>query len=130
MSDKTCTLEKERRGYARTRNYTLSQIKELAEAVDKDVSAAYSHTGSITFESASWKSDNTADYPNYYDIAITGVKATDRADIIFINPALADNFGVSTNTETSADNIRIRAVETPTVDLIAIYWIIHTGEGE
>ena len=130
MSGKSCNLSQDRQGYTRIKNYVLSNIQEVINSTAEDVSAAYSHTGSITFESASWKSDNTADYPNYYDIAITGVKATDRADIIFINPALADNFGVSTNTETSADNIRIRAVITPTVDLTAIYWIIHTGEGE
>ena len=130
MSGKACNLSQDRQSYTKIKNYILSNIQEVITSTAEDVSAAYSHTGIITFESASWKSDNTADYPAYCDLNISGVLPTDRADIIFINPALADNFGVSTNTKTSADNIRIRAVITPTVDLTALYWIIHTGEGE
>lgn len=114
----------------RSKNYALNLVSEVAETAALAIIESQPDSGTITIQTNGWDSDNTADYPNYYDIAIMGVKATDRADIIFISPALADNFGVSTNTETSADNIRIRAVITPTVDLTAIYWIIHTGEGE
>ena len=127
---KISSLEDLRECGRRSKNYALNLLSEVAKTAASAIIESQPDSGTITIQTNGWKSDNTADYPAYYDIAIKGVKATDRADIIFISPALADNFGVSTNTETSADNIRIRAVETPTVDLAAIYWIIHTGEDE
>ena len=124
------TLSQERTSLLRSKAHTLAKVGEIAEAAADAISAVYPDSGTVTILSESWEEDNTADYPAYYDISLAGVLATDRADILFAgaNLATAAECGISAITETSAGNIRIRAVEAPTTNITAIYWITHKEE--
>jgi len=124
------TLAHERKSLLRSKAHTLAKMGEIAEAAADAISAVYPDSGTVTILSESWREDNTADYPAYYDISLAGVLATDRADILFSGADLAKaaECGVSAITETSAGNIRIRAVEAPTTNITATYWIIHKEE--
>ena len=129
------TLAQERTSFLRSKAYTLSKIAELATAVAGAITDIYPSGGSATINSANWHTDNTADYPAYYDIAVSGVVATDRADVFFNGAELtkAENIGVSSTTETGVTEqeqgyIRIRAAEVPTTNITVTYWITHKEE--
>ena len=124
------TLTQERTSLLRSKAHTLAKVGEIAEAAADAISAVYPDSGTVTLYAESWTEDNTADYPAYYDISLAGVLAADRADILFAgaNLAKADECGISAITETSAGTIRIRAVEAPTTNITAIYWITHKEE--
>ena len=95
-----------------------------------DVGAApASHTHisptSVTIPKTGWNSDSTAKYPKYYDIAVTGVTASDRANVDIAPAALgtAEDCGLCPACETLAGKIRLRAVSVPTETMTATYWI-------
>ena len=126
------TLAQERTSLLRSKAHTLATVGEFAETAAEAISAVYPDSGTVTILSESWREDNTADYPAYYDISLAGVLATDRADILFsgANLATAAECGISAITETSAGKIRIRAAEAPTTNITATYWITHKEESE
>lgn len=82
-------------------------------------------SGSVTIPATGWGSDSTATYPKYYDIAVTGVTASDRAsvDIAPASMSTAVACGFCPATETLAGKIRIRAASVPAAALTANYWI-------
>lgn len=106
---------------------TLTEAETLQRAAKDYASAAFPTRGAATLQSGSWRTDNTADYPSYYDLAITGVTATDTVDILFSDIVTAESFGISPVTETSAGSVKIRAVISPNVNLSVNYSIHHQG---
>lgn len=82
-------------------------------------------SGSVTIPTTGWSSDSTATYPKYYDIAVTGVETSDRAniDIAAASLSAAVTCGLCPVTETLAGKIRIRAASVPTAALTANYFV-------
>lgn len=82
-------------------------------------------SGSVTIPTTGWGSDSTADYPKYYDIAVTGVTASDRAnvDIATASMSKAVACGLCQTCETLAGKIRVRAVSVPAAAITAQYWV-------
>lgn len=79
----------------------------------------------VTIPADGWDSDSTETYPKYYDIAATGITASDRAsvDIAPASMSTAVACGLCQTTETLDGKIRIRAVSVPTASMTANYWI-------
>ena len=81
--------------------------------------------GSFTIPASGWSTDSTTGYTRYYDIAVSGVTASDRADIIIapgsVNAAAA--CGLCPVSETLAGKVRIRASSVPSEAISAEYWI-------
>ena len=82
-------------------------------------------SGSVTVPKTGWGSDSTAVYPKYYDIAVSGVTASDRAsvDVAPASMSAAVACGLCPVTETLAGKIRIRAASVPAAAMTANYWI-------
>ncbi len=66
-----------------------------------------------------------ATYPKYYDIAVPGVTASDRAtvDLAPASAGTAEACGLCPSCETLAGKVRIRAASIPTASMTANYWI-------
>lgn len=99
----------------------------VAQSADSLASGKQSKplTGSVTIPITGWGSDSTADYPKYYDIAVTGVTASDRASVDIGSASLvaAVACGMFQTCETLAGKIRLRAAGVPAAALTANYWI-------
>lgn len=99
---------------------TADVIEELdAEKADKSVSVAFD------IPVTGWAVDETTEYPYYYDIAVTGVTALDRATVSIApsSMSIAVSCELCPTNETLAGKIRIRAMSVP-VDVISCeYWI-------
>lgn len=80
---------------------------------------------SVTIPAAGWASDSTAGYPQYYDLAVSGVTAKDRAKVDLAPEAqsTAAACGLCPTCETLAGKIRLRAAKVPTTAMAAQYWI-------
>lgn len=80
---------------------------------------------SCTIPTTGWGKDSTAGYPNYYDIAASGVMDKDRAEISLNSAgvAAAVNCGLCPTCETLANKIRVRSMTIPSAAIAAEYWI-------
>lgn len=125
------------------KNITLGQFKEQMRKADERLDDL--ETGkadkvspvSITIPAEGWASEEIEDtgedgeeeistsYPYYYDLAVTGVTAKDRADITIARGSLdaAVNCGLCPTSETLEGKIRLRAVSVPTEEMAAEYWL-------
>lgn len=77
-----------------------------------------------------WNDNEDADeYPIFYELAVEGITAKDRANIAFApaSVAAAVTCGICPTCETVAGKIIIRSAVRPTADLSAEYWI-ETGK--
>lgn len=79
----------------------------------------------VTIPMTGWNSDNNANYPKYYDIAVTGLTANDRAEITIAPSSMgtAISCGLCPTNETLAGKIRVRSTSIPTAAIAAEYWI-------
>ncbi len=92
--------------------------------------AAASHThvitGSASIPVSGWKTDSNTKFPYYYDLAISGVTASDRVDlnvaIVSVDTAIA--CGLCPLTEAFAGKVRLRAKKAPTAAVSVEYWIM------
>ena len=84
----------------------------------------------VTIPTSGWGSDSDPDYPKYYDIAVSGITANDRASIDFpmSSEALVKACGMWHTNQTLAGKIRIRAKKVPTAAISAQYWV-EKGKG-
>lgn len=78
---------------------------------------------STTISTTGWGSDSMADYPKYYDIAMAGVTANDRArvDVAPASAWTAARCGLCPGCETLAGKIRIRAASVPEASMDVDY---------
>ncbi len=90
--------------------------------------ASHSHvsTGTVSVPITGWGKDSTAIFPNYYDLAISGILATDRVDLIVAIASLdtALKCGLCGITESSAGKVRIRSRTVPTAAISLQYWVM------
>lgn len=99
---------------------TTAVIEELdAEKADKSVSVAFD------IPVTGWVLDETTEYPYYYDIAVTGVTAYDRATVSIApnSMSMAVSCELCPTNETLAGKIRIRAMSIPADVISCEYWI-------
>lgn len=114
-----------RSGLIRLAGMVVEAIEELDGAkLDKPeiAEAAIPVTG--------WSSDETAGYPYYYDLAVTGVTAADIA-VVTLPPASVSTAiacGMCPTNETIAGAIRFRAAEVPG-QAVAVEYEIAKGKG-
>ena len=113
----------------------LGQLKNLMAQVTRaavqDIAALDGRkqdkatAGSVTIPATGWGSDSTAGYPKYYDLAVSGVTASDRAELTLAPAALstATACGLCPTCETLAGKVRLRAASVPAVAMAANYWI-------
>ena len=114
---------------------TLEQVKRIAaRLLDKAAAAAETAAGkadkvqvvSLTIPADGWKSDSTAGYPKYADIAVAGLTAADTVALV-IEPESADTALAAgmTCTESRAGTLRLRAKNTPAADMKACWYIVR-----
>lgn len=100
-------------------NFSQATAQSVAKKQDKPQAT------SCTIPTTGWASDETAGYPNYYDLPVTGVTATDRVEITLapagINTAV--QCGLCPTCESLAGKIRLRAASVPSAAIAAEYWI-------
>ena len=113
------------------RNYASSLIGELAETISaavgelESVKANKTAAVEITILSTGWQSDDSGDYPQYYDIEVEGVTTHDRAEITIAPESLstAKACGLCSTSETMTGKIRVRSISIPTTIISAECWI-------
>ena len=108
------------KGIAELAGITLENVRELdAAKADKPLCSA------VTIPASGWADDGAADYPKYYDIAVSGVTADNRADVIIApaSLAVAVNCGFYPVTEARSGAVRVRAVNVPAAAISAQLWI-------
>ena len=68
-----------------------------------------------------WRTDDSADYPAYYDIPVNNVTVKHKADVFFVSTDIekANACGIAGYTETLNGVVRIRAIIAPEDDLAA-----------
>ena len=107
----------------------LKEITELITELDA-VKSDKPEAVAFTIPDSGWASDSTAEYPQYYDLTVSGVTAADRADIA-VAPAgfrTAADCGLCPSSETLEGKIRLRAVSVPAKTISAVYWL-EKGKG-
>ena len=117
-------LGKNLQGFAQQVTEKLKEIAEQLTELDTDKCDRPAAV-SFTIPASGWASDNTADYPQYYDLAVSGVTAADRADVA-VAPAgfrTAADCGLCPSSETLEGKIRLRAVSVPAENISAVYWL-------
>lgn len=115
----------------RAKRFADGLVGELAQAVSgavselDEVKADKPEAVSVTIPATGWGSDSTAVYPKYYDIAVSGVTAKDRASVAIALAAqsTAAACGLCPVCETMAGKIRLRSASVPAAGMAANYWI-------
>ncbi|MBQ9346619.1 MAG: hypothetical protein IJT94_04655 [Oscillibacter sp.] len=94
-------------------------LEGLEEKADKPL------RGTLNIPATGWGSDSTAGYPYYYDLAISGVTTSDRADVVVPADALAVAMDceLCPVTQTRDGYIRLRAASVPATAMTADYQI-------
>lgn len=121
---------------AAAKAHAISLVLEFVESTDADLEAMDAKKAdkpkavACTIPTSGWGSDNTEGYPNFYDIAVSGVTANDRADVTLAPSGLdtAVTCGLCQTCETLAGKIRLRAATIPASEIAAQYWI-EQGKG-
>lgn len=72
-----------------------------------------------------WSSDSTAGCPYYLDIPVSGLTANDCVAVV-VAPTCAKTALTAglTSTESFAGKLRLRAQQTPTAAITAVYYIV------
>lgn len=134
---KITALEHLRACAVASRNFVTGLIGEVAgtvadalEELDRAKANKPSSTA-VTIPTSGWGTDSSvAAYPKYYDIAVTGVTAKDRAEISILPGSMdaAKACGLCPASQTLAGKIRVRATKVPTAAIVAEYWIENGKE--
>jgi len=100
----------------------------VADALEELATGKMDKTNAVavTIPASGWSEDaSSASYPKYYDIAVAGVTANDRAEITIAPGSLdtAKACGLCPTNETLAGKIRVRATSVPAAAIAAEYWI-------
>ena len=129
---KYALLESLRASAIASRNYVAGLIGDVAgtvaDALEElwQAKADKTNAVAVTIPVSGWNEDaSSASYPYYYDIAVTGVTASDRAEITIAPGSLdtAKACGLCPTNETMAGKIRVRATSVPAAAIAAEYWL-------
>lgn len=81
---------------------------------------------SITIPTTGWSQDNNSAYPNYIDIAATGITGSDCVALVIAPDSnVVAKKCYFTSTESLPDYLRVRARNIPTEPIKAFYYIIR-----
>lgn len=74
--------------------------------------------------------ENMHEYSYYYDLAVDGITAKDRADVTIapVSIETATACGLCPTTETIQGKIRLRSVSKPNESIVAEYWLCSGKE--
>lgn len=115
-----------------SRNFVTGLIGDVAgtvaDALEELDRAKANKTGStaVKIPVSGWGTDNSiATYPKYYDIAVNGITAKDRAEITIAPGSLdeAKACGLCPTNETLEGKIRVRASSVPMTAIAMECWI-------
>ena len=128
---KSPIIEQLRASAIAAKNYAIGLVLQFAENTGKDLEAMEVRKAdkptavSCTIPATGWKEDGTAGYPQYYDLPISGVTASDRAEVTLAPSGLetAAKCGMCQTCETMNGKIRLRAARVPEAAIAAEYWI-------
>lgn len=140
MSSKVTTLAQMQAAAARSLQASGVVAQAAAEAIEEALDVLKQNKSQslpVTIPTDGWSLDESADdeseeatdetseYPYYYDIAVEGVTANDQAGVTVLpaSIAAATACGLCPANETLAGAIRMRAVSIPTEAISAEYWI-------
>jgi len=99
--------------------YTAEVASAAAAAIEELVPTSVS----MTIPTTGWSTDsNNTTYPKYYDFAVNGLTADDRAEIIIsvASAQTAADCGICPTNETIAGYIRLRAMSEPAASITAV----------
>ena len=103
------TLNALRLGLSRSKAFSGTVAEAAANAISEldGVKMDKSRATSVMIPTEGWQSDDNADYPMYYDIAVEGVTAMDFAVVVILDDI--DALGIKHLCETIDGAVRIRA---------------------
>ncbi len=133
---KITALEQLRACAVASKNFVRGLIGEVAgtvaDALEELDGAKMDKTAAVpvTIPTTGWGSDSTTGYPKYFDIAVNGLTANDRAEVTLAYESLAaaKACAMCPTNETMAGKIRIRAAAVPETAIVAEYWITNGKE--
>ena len=101
-------------------------LKAASDAVTEvaDTKADKVNIQPLTIPAEGWQTDSAA-YPQYVDIAISGLTAADTVCVLVPSGTAADAAGLYSLSESLAGALRIRAKHTPTAAIPATYYIVR-----
>lgn len=120
-----------------SRNFVMGLIGEVtgtvADALEELEIGKANKTNAVAIiiPTTGWGKDaSNASCPKYYDIAVDGLTAKDRAEIMIAPGSLdtAKACGLCPTNETLAGKIRVRATKVPVSAIVAEYWIENGKE--
>ena len=129
---KFALLEGLRASAVASRNYVAGLIGDVAgtvaDALDElwQAKADKTNAVAVTIPVSGWNEDaSSTSYPMYYDIAVTGAAASDRAEVTIAPESMdtAKACGLCPTNETLSGKIRVRAASVPTAEIAAEYWL-------
>lgn len=112
-------------GLADQTTATFGEVDSALAAMDND-KLDKPNAVAVNIPASGWGSDTSiAAYPKYYDLAVAGITAKDRASVYIAPTSIetAKSCGICPTCETLAGKIRIRAAQVPSADISAEYWI-------
>ncbi len=106
----------------------LGEKQDASSAVQFTVPA----TGwaSVEIDESGEEMADMHEYPFYYDLAVDGITAKDRADVTIApgSVSAATLCGLHPTTETLAGKIRLRSAIRPSENILAEYWLCSGKE--
>lgn len=106
---------------------TQGRIAAVASAAAEAIEELIPESVSMTIPTTGWSTDseNTV-YPKYYDFAVSGITANNRADVIISISSMktASDCGLCPTNETIAGYIRLRAMNVPSAAITAVALVL------
>ncbi len=118
------TLNALRLGLSRSKAFSGTVAEAAANAISEldGVKMDKSRATSVMIPTEGWQSDDNADYPLYYDMAVEGVTAKDFA-VVAIQEDI-DALGIKHLCETIDGAVRIRTNKALSSVISATIWIL------
>ena len=104
----------------------LDRIALVAQTASKSIEEmGKTKADKVTIPASGWSSDSTAGCPYYLDIPVSGLTANDCVAVV-VAPTCAKTALTAglTSTESFAGKLRLRAQQTPTAAITAVYYIV------
>lgn len=100
---------------------TVADVFEEFDGVKADKSSAVA----FVIPAEGWEADDTAKYPNYYDIEAAEVTVRDKVEITIAPGGLdiAKRCGLCPTNESMDGIIRVRSASIPEEEIAAEYWV-------
>lgn len=118
-------LQEDIQGLATQTTQMFSEVDAALSEMDSE-KLDKTNEVSVSISASDWKSDTSVgDYPYYYDLAVTGLTAKDKASVIIAPTSVktAVSCGICPTCESLAGKIRIRSEKAPSAAVAVRYWI-------